>query len=85
MVDSALEKRSAWVREGAAVHFSGGQPTPGETIDRRAARPELRAPCPSDNELLYPVSVGALRDAYARAAACFARQIMAGKSWRDVR
>ena len=42
-------------------------------------------PAPDDNELLHPVSVGALSNAYARARACFARQIAAGKSWRDVK
>jgi len=36
-------------------------------------------------ELLHPVSAGALGDAYARARNCFARQIAAGRSWRDVR
>jgi len=38
-----------------------------------------------DNELLRPVSVGALSNAYARARARFAKQMTAGKSWRDVR
>jgi len=85
MTDAALGQRPAWVREGAAIHFAGEQPIPGENAQRPAFRPEPRASCPDDNELRRPVSVGALSNAYARARACFARQIQAGKSWRDVR
>jgi hypothetical protein len=44
-----------------------------------------RVTCPTDGELLRPVSAGAQRDAYARAEACFARQIHAGKKWTDIR
>ncbi len=83
MTDAALGKRPAWVREGAAIYFAGEQPIPGESA--HAFRPEPRASCPDDNELRRPVSVGALSNAYARARVCFARQIQAGKSWRDVR
>ena len=97
MADSVFGKRPAWVREGAAIYFAGERPIPGEAIDRAAspgpharlpragARPEPRAPCPSDSELLRPISVGALTNAYARARACFARQVASGRSWRDVR
>lgn len=84
MVDGVLGKRPAWVREGAAIYFAGERPIPGQG-NSAAVRPELRADCPRDNELLRPVSVGALSDAYARARACFARQISAGKSWREVK
>jgi len=31
------------------------------------------------------ISAGALADVYARARACFARQIAAGKGWREVK
>ena len=85
MTDSALGKRPMWVREGAAIYFAGEQLIPGEPVQRPAFKPEPRASCPDDNELLRPVSVGALSNAYARARACFARQIQAGRSWRDVR
>jgi hypothetical protein len=74
MTDGALAGRPAWVREGAAVHFA-----------QAAAGPTARAICPSDDELLRPVSAGALGDAYARARACFERQLAAGKGWKDVR
>ena len=84
MADADLGKRPAWVREGAAIYFAGEPVLPGPT-QRPAFRPEPRASCPDDNELLHPVSVGALSNAYARARVCFARQIQSGKSWRDVR
>ena len=50
-----------------------------------AAVADVKGRCPQDNELRYPVSAGALANAYGRARACFARQIEAGKVWNDVR
>jgi SpoIID/LytB domain protein len=85
MADPALGKRPAWVREGAAIYFAGEPMIPGEPQQRPAFKPEPRASCPDDNELLHPVSVGALSNAYARARVCFAKQIQSGRSWRDVR
>ncbi|MES1255765.1 MAG: SpoIID/LytB domain-containing protein [Acidobacteriota bacterium] len=85
MADSVLAGRPAWVREGAASYFAGERPIPGEPLDRPAPRVEPRTPCPADGELLQPVSVGTLANAYARARSCFARQVVAGKSWRDVK
>jgi len=84
MTDSVLSKRPLWVREGAAIYFAGEPPIPGEPLQRPAFAPE-RVSCPDDNELLRPVSVGALSNAYARARRCFAKQIASGKTWRDVR
>lgn len=85
MTGEALGKRPVWVREGAATYFAGERPIPGEPPRRSPFSAESRPSCPGDNELLRPVSVGALSNAYARAAACFARQIAAGKTWRDVK
>jgi hypothetical protein len=85
MVDGILDKRPAWVREGAAIYFAGEPPIPGEAAPRGPAVAVPQGGCPSDAELLRPVSVGALTSAYARARACFARQIEAGRSWRDVK
>jgi hypothetical protein len=85
MADSALGNRPAWVREGAAIYFAGEPLIPGEPRQRPAFRPEPRASCHDDNELLHPVSVGALSNAYARARACFAKQIQSGRTWRDIR
>jgi hypothetical protein len=74
MTDGVLARRPAWVREGAAIYFASERLTP-----------DPRASCPGDNELLRPVSAGALTNAYARARACFARQIASGKAWQDVK
>ena len=77
VLDSALAGRPIWVREGAAAYFSGPPRTAG---DRPA-----RVKCPSDAELLRPLSAGAQREAYARAEACFARAIAGGKRWDEVK
>ena len=55
------------------------------TVSRKAAVTAARLPCPTDLELVQPVSAGALSNAFARAKACFARQVGSGRSWRDVR
>src|SRR5207248_4354606 len=75
MVDGELARRPRWVRDGAAVYFA----------DPRDAAAEARLTCPDDRELEDPASIGALATAYARARACFATQIAAGKKWRDIR
>ena len=76
MVGAALEGRPAWIREGVAGYFA----------DPEAPVPEVRnAGCPTDIELVHPVSAGALNDAYTRARACVGRQVAGGRSWRDVR
>ena len=77
LIDGALAKKPMWVREGAAAFFANPAGT-------SAARPS-RVSCPSDTELLRPVSAGAQRDAYARAEACFAKAIAEGKRWDQVR
>jgi stage II sporulation protein D (peptidoglycan lytic transglycosylase) len=84
MADEVLARRPAWIREGAAIYFAGERFVPGEAA-RDSARPALRAACPTDNELLQPVSIGTLANAYARARACFVRQIEGGRRWQDVR
>jgi SpoIID/LytB domain protein len=75
----ALADKPLWVKEGAALYFGDFESDPAP------ARVEPRGPCPTDLELARPVSAGALADVYARARACFARQIAAGKSWREVK
>jgi stage II sporulation protein D len=69
-----LRGRALWVREGAAIHFAGE--LYGELSGRIA--------CPRDDEILNAASPGALRGAYARAGACFARALQTGTSWTDV-
>jgi SpoIID/LytB domain protein len=76
LIDSTLSNRPMWVREGAALYFSN----PGASAERPS-----RVRCPADDEFLRPISAGAHRDAYARAEACFRRQVLDGKVWRDVK
>jgi SpoIID/LytB domain protein len=74
LADETLAKRPAWVRDGAALYFADAAPAA-----------EVRGGCPQDNELMRPVSAGALGNAYARARSCFARQIEAGRTWQNVK
>jgi SpoIID/LytB domain protein len=76
MIDGPLKDRPAWVREGASLFYADVNP---------AAPLQGRLPCPTEIELVQPVSAGALSNAFARAKACFARQIQSGRSWRDVK
>jgi SpoIID/LytB domain protein len=77
LLDTKLAQRPMWVREGAAAYYA-------DPANAKAAKPP-KVTCPSDSELLRPVSAGAQREAYARAEACFARAIAAGKKWDQVR
>jgi len=84
MIDAELGRRPLWVREGAAIYFAGERPIPG-VHEARATTLPPRAACPDAQELEQPVSIGALSNAYARARACFSRQIAQGRSWREVK
>ena len=77
---AALAGRPVWVREGAAIYLSGERVGPPTVVAGRT-----NTLCPSDHELLRSESPAALRDAYARAAACYSRQIAAGRTWDEVR
>ena len=79
LLDKALADRPLWVREGAATYFGdlGAQPP----VD---AEPAGRSACPDDAEFVRPLSAGAHRLAYARAEACFRRQLDRGTKWQDV-
>jgi stage II sporulation protein D len=79
MTWSALEGKPTWVKDGAALYFGDGG------TGAAVGRVESRGPCPTETELAQPVSAGALADAWARARACFARQIASGRAWREVR
>jgi SpoIID/LytB domain protein len=82
MADGLLRDRPLWVREGAAGYFAGQHQLPDGAGDTPAPS---RSSCPSDAELLSPVSAGALSNARAHATACFARQAGEGRPWRDVK
>ena len=83
MIDDPLMKRPAWVREGAALYFSGQRPDPAGGSS--PFQPRSRLSCPDDAELLQPISAGSLSNAHTRALACFARQAGDGKPWREVK
>jgi hypothetical protein len=88
MADSVLRDRPVWVREGAAGYFAGSRQLAGDTtaVDTPAALlTQPRASCPTDVELLSPVSAGALSNARAHATACFARQAGDGRPWQEVK
>jgi SpoIID/LytB domain protein len=80
MIDEPLMKRPAWVREGAALYFSGAA-----VASESRFQPRSRLSCPDEVELLQPISAGSLSNAHTRALACFARQAGDGKPWRDVK
>jgi hypothetical protein len=78
----SLEGRPEWVKEGAAM-FASGEITEAEIASHGRARPI--GGCPSDPELRRSVSAAAAREAYGRAADCFARALAQGKRWDEVR
>ena len=78
LTDTELASRPLWVREGTAIYFAG-------VGEARRADPGGKIACPGDRELRQPASPGALSNAYARAAACVGRQIVAGKKWSAIR
>ena len=78
LVSGALADRAAWVRVGAARYY--GRATLSLPLASRA-----RADCPSDAELTLAISATALRDAEARAEACFAQGLARTGDWRLVR
>ncbi len=78
----ALEGRSEWVKQGAAM-FASGEISEAEIAAH--ARTKLGVGCPSDPELRHSVSAAAARDATDRAEQCFARALGQGRRWDDVR
>ena len=83
MTDPVLADRPAWVREGAAAYYASEPAGGARRTSERSRLPQ--ASCPSDADLVHPISIGALVDASARARSCFERQLEGGRSWREVR
>ncbi len=77
VVAPALAKAPAWVKVGAALMYA----TPVPTTPVSGTR--LR--CPSDAELLRPVSGGAQREAFLRAERCVRREIARGRRLTEIR
>jgi hypothetical protein len=75
-VDLPLTGRPQWVREGAAIYFADPDSERETTGGGK---------CPTDEELLRPVSAGAYRTALARADACFRRALTRGRTWDQIR
>jgi stage II sporulation protein D (peptidoglycan lytic transglycosylase) len=75
VTSGVLDGRPLWVKEGAAMYFAGESfgPTPAKTK------------CPDDAEISRAPSAGALREAYARAASCFALRVEAGENWKTIK
>jgi hypothetical protein len=70
VVTPYLTKAPAWVKVGAAMLYASPlAATPSE---------QGRVRCPSDAELLRPVSGGAQREAFLRAERCVRREIARG-------
>ena len=72
-----LTKAPAWVKVGAAMMYAGPVTA--------APAVEGRARCPSDAELLRPVSGGAQREAFLRAERCVRREIARGTRLTEIR
>ena len=88
MLDAALAQKPMWVREGAAAYFARAEVRGAEVRGAEVRGAEGRASrvaCPTDVDLLRPISAGAQRDAYARAESCFARAVAEGQRWDEVR
>ena len=76
LVSPELSDRPAWVRVGAARHFSRSQPDSPGSRDVK---------CPADAELTMALSASTQRDAESRAERCFARELAKTGDWRAVR
>ena len=76
LVTPELSDRPAWVRVGAARHFSRSEPE---------AVPPKDVKCPADAELTMALSASSQRDAESRAERCFARGLAKTGDWRAVR
>jgi hypothetical protein len=74
LTDATYAGRPAWVREGAAVHFTEGQ-----------NGPPAHDMCPADAELLRPASASAFGEALARARACFEWNLRGKRTWKDIK
>jgi hypothetical protein len=74
-----LEEAPLWVREGLAHYLAGA-----EGMRSPAAADEDTA-CPDDAAFSDAASATDLAALYGRSAACVARALAAGRTWRDVR
>lgn len=73
----ALPKAPAWVKVGAAMMYAA--PPSDATVAG------ARVTCPTDGEVLRPLSGGAQREAYLRAERCVRREIARGRAITSLR
>ena len=86
VIADRLRDRPLWVREAAAMYLSNEIPlSKDEAVVKATGAPGSRRSCPSDEEMRQLASAEVMRDAYARAAACYAEQLAAGKKWDEIR
>jgi SpoIID/LytB domain protein len=84
LVGERLRDRPLWVKEATAMYISNEMPLQKQgAVDPAAG--SARRQCPTDDEMRGGASAEAVRDAYARAAACYAEQLAAGKKWDEIR
>ncbi len=76
VVTPYLTKAPAWVKVGAAMMYAS------PAADSASSE---RVTCPSEAELLRPVSGGAQREAFLRAERCVQREIARGRRLTDIR
>jgi stage II sporulation protein D len=72
LIDSRLDGRPLWVREGLAMHFAG------------EGAPRLDGPCPTDAEFRAATTRDAMAAVYRRAASCVSRALSAGVAWTEM-
>jgi stage II sporulation protein D len=77
VVTPHLTNAPAWVKVGAAMMYASAAPP--------ASPSDARVTCPSEAELLRPVSGGAQREAYLRAERCVRREIARGRRLTEIR
>jgi hypothetical protein len=81
VIGDRLRDRPLWVREAAAMYVSNEIPLLKE--HEVAASSSGPHSCPTDEEMRRIPSAEAMRDIYARAAACYAEQLAAGRRWDE--
>jgi stage II sporulation protein D len=85
LVADRLRDRPLWVKEATAMYISNEMRLSKEGAVDQAGASSRRQSCPTDDEMRGIASAEAMRDAYARAAACYVEQLAAGKKWDEIR
>ncbi len=81
VIGNRLAGRPMWVQEGAAMFLAGELDA---TAERGASDGRAPVGCPSDAEMTGASSADVMRQAYSQAAACFSRELRAGRRWNEI-